>query len=518
MATNNVMDGEGALVGRDGKNYRVTNDVVPYAIAQRDADGNLPAGFGDITGVTAGDGLTGGGTTGTVTLAAGHGTANQVTGTNNAGTLVEQKTIAAGTNITVTHGVGTITIGSTAGGDTVNIQTLAASKTLVAGTDDVVQILNPDGAARTVTLQTTGSPTEGSRFEITNAAATDGAWYLNVYNGATFLCLVPRGARQEFIFNGTDWVGATNGVPTSDTQTPVTLGRAAKVGHTSSTAVGDSANAVLYAQNTALGASAAATGDSGTAVGYGATSSGSYSTAVGNGAVANDQHATTVGYGALAEYYATAIGTGSSARTRCTSVGGGAIITSGKADSVAVGYNSVVQESSAVAVGADAKCTQPYTTAIGRVALADRYGEESSSASITLLTTHRASAFNYKGQTTDATPAELLVRGVASQRLTLGTNHHGCTFTARIVAYDTTDQIARGWKLEGTIKRIADGTVSLCGTVTKTDTGTDGGNLATADVAATADDTNKALVLTVTGVAATTINWTARVETVEYHA
>jgi hypothetical protein len=87
-----------------------------------------------------------------------------------------------------------------------------------------------------------------------------------------------------------------------------------------------------------------------------------------------------------------------------------------------------------------------------------------------------------------------------------------------VVAYNTTDGTGKCWRVEGGIKRITDDTVSLIGTVTYTVTATDGGNMATADIVATADNTNKALAITVTGVAAKTIDWIVRLDSVEYRA
>ena len=81
---------------------------------------------GDITGVTAGTGLTGGGTSGAVTLdlstpvSVAHGGTGQTTYTNGqlligntTGNTLAKSTLTAGTNVTITNGTGTIEIAAT---------------------------------------------------------------------------------------------------------------------------------------------------------------------------------------------------------------------------------------------------------------------------------------------------------------------------------------------------------------------------------------------------------------------
>jgi hypothetical protein len=85
-------------------------------------------------------------------------------------------------------------------------------------------------------------------------------------------------------------------------------------------------------------------------------------------------------------------------------------------------------------------------------------------------------------------------------------------FSALIVARGTasTDDSA-GYKIEGCIERQTN-TVQFVGTPVVT---VFGENVAGWDCTATADDTNKALVITVTGAAVTTIRWVASVRLVK---
>lgn len=144
-----------------------------FAAAVAGTDYVVPSG--SITGTAAN-------ITGTVAVANGGtgltavGTANQVQGVNAAGTGLEYKTLTAGTNVTITHGAGTVTIAASGGGG--------------SGTVTSVGMTVPGG------LTVTGSPiTTSGTLAISTAlagivkagggnfsAATDGADY---YSSAT---------------------------------------------------------------------------------------------------------------------------------------------------------------------------------------------------------------------------------------------------------------------------------------------------------------------------------------------
>ena len=108
--------------------------------------------------------------------------------------------------------------------------------------------------------------------------------------------------------------------------------------------------------------------------------------------------------------------------------------------------------------------------------------------------------------TTNATPTELFTDG-SSARLSIATEK-AWVFTALIVGRrtDVSGETA-GYKIEGLIENIG-GTTTLTGSV-KTVFNEDDTNW---DVAATADDTNDALVITVTGAGSKTINWRASIK------
>lgn len=121
---------------------------------------------------------------------------------------------------------------------------------------------------------------------------------------------------------------------------------------------------------------------------------------------------------------------------------------------------------------------------------------------------------NFVGQTVNATPTELFVDGLAVPAYRLGLMDDSvmqCTFQG--VCLDMTNGAGtqtRGFTGAVTIQN-KNGTASLVGAAVVTPVGA-----GTATLAFTADNTNKALALTVTGVAATTLNWEIQVQIVEH--
>jgi len=120
-------------------------------------------------------------------------------------------------------------------------------------------------------------------------------------------------------------------------------------------------------------------------------------------------------------------------------------------------------------------------------------------------------------QTTDATPTVL-----ASNSSAVGTtnqvilpNNSAYTFQGTCIANVTAGGTTSGWKFEGVIKRGANAaSTALVAAVTPTVIAQDVGAV-TWVLAITADTTNGGIKVEVTGAAATTIRWVAKIETTE---
>lgn len=108
-------------------------------------------------------------------------------------------------------------------------------------------------------------------------------------------------------------------------------------------------------------------------------------------------------------------------------------------------------------------------------------------------------------QTTDATASELFLDGAAAR---MNIPSGGAWSFRALVTGKTAAGATAGHQIVGLIENIA-GTTAFVGVPVVTVLGED---VAAWDCTATADNANDALVVTVTGAAATTICWISRVE------
>ena len=207
--------------------------------------------------------------------------------------------------------------------------------------------------------------------------------------------------------------------------------------------------------------------------------------------------------------------TGSGATSMSTIGGGGtnkienvsaAAIIGGEGNSITAGgyYASILG-------GNNNKATNYYAVASGQYANASLVGQHSqASGRFAILGDAQTSVLTAWKTTTNATPSELFLNG-SSQRCTLSSDTTWA-FTVTVVARRTdADNESAAYKFEGCIDNNA-GTTSLVGSVTKTVLAED---TAAWDCDVTASDANDALTITVTGEAAKTIRWVARIELTE---
>jgi hypothetical protein len=234
-------------------------------------------------------------------------------------------------------------------------------------------------------------------------------------------------------------------------------------------AAGQSCNAsAQYA--IAMGNNSAASGANSVAIGQSNTASGANSVAIGQGCTASNTVAVAMGSGnTSAGYGSTSFGEGNAANASYT-----------------------------VATGNRAVCAL-----LGQIAHANGRFAASGDAQMSRLIA--------RNSTTDATKTTLFLDG-ASVRLVLPAS---TTWAATIyVNGRSTGGTDNAFYIrQCLIKRDGANNTALVGTVQTV--GTDIESNAAWDVEVTADDTNEALQIAVTGAAATTIRWVARVELVE---
>ena len=150
--------------------------------------------------------------------------------------------------------------------------------------------------------------------------------------------------------------------------------------------------------------------------------------------------------------------------------------------------------------------------ATGSGVLADKYGQSARAAGVSFVA--QWSTMQLSVATADATVTEMFLHGVASNRMTLVAS---TTWMAdlSVVARSASGTDNACFKRRCIIKRDAANNTALVSTVQTLDTDIASAGAAAWAVTVTADDTNEALKIEVTGAAATNIRWVAKVDLVE---
>jgi hypothetical protein len=449
------------------------------------------------------------------------------------GTGFTRTTLSAGSNVTITNGVGSITIAASSGASALTLSNKTAAYTVVAG--DLGTVINC--TANTFTVSLTAAATLGSGFN---------CWVWNTGTGVITIdpnaaetidgvstLVLRQGEGTQIVCNGTNW--ETGGKKTMRVYAENTTA-------TSTRPIASGSGGI------ALGSSATASGAQGLALGYNTTASSTAATALGQNSGQNGSQAVT-GSGAMALGGSYASGTDSIAAAigNNTSTygaqGTGSVALSGNAKatsnySIAIGYATTssglgsvalggygqtqATGSGSIAIGGGANVTGAVAAAQNSVAIGD---------SAYVPTTKGKYAFSSDGafvqggaqygvvvlrrQTTDATASVLSSDGLAASgtnQLVLP-NNSAYAFDATIVARQ---QAAGGtasaaWQITGLIRR--EGTAASTTLVASTTTVIS--NVPGWTIAVSADTTNGGLTVTATGAAATNIRWVATVQTTE---
>ena len=438
-------------------------------------------------------------------------------------------------------------LGLGGGGAEVNVESLAGDVELVPGTAKQAQYLNPNGANRTITLDT-DSVSEGDIFYIENTMTpASTSYYLEILPQAgTYITRLYPSAFGKFIYNGSAWedyetvlVDITMGYNAyslgidgvvigenayAGASNCVIIGSSARNGRTNAVSIGYGAGSAYGNGSVSVGAGASGYFNFDTAVGNNAnTDSGGNSVAIGRESNGGDG-ANSVAVGAYA----------SAEKGRCVTIGyqskggdtgGTAVGYYADAEAtyaVAMGYYSLGGATEGVAIGRSADAETAYSTVLGSYnhgglgyglvigshSHAERFGEQWTGADVE-LTANKAGRgqITWNGSTADATPTEMFIRGVASNRFTIIANS-AINFTIKVIARDSTSGDIASYNFYGAIKRDGSSNTALVGSLVKDIIAEEDTSW---DCAVTADDTNEALIVTVTGDASNTVKWSATV-------
>jgi hypothetical protein len=274
---------------------------------------------------------------------------------------------------------------------------------------------------------------------------------------------------------------------------------------TRSIALGDSyasgtdSFAAAIANNTS---SYGATATGSIAVGTIAKATGNYSVALGISNVANAQYGCAIGRSNTAGNYGTAIGGGSNACYGANSAvfgGESGYVASNKSYSLVLnGWDSHVNESYSVAIG-----TEAQSNTIGKLVYA--------SGKFAARGDAQGGMYILRADTTDATATVLTTNNstAGSTNQIVAASDTCITFDGTITAMQNGVQAYASWKIEGLLVNDG-GTTTLANSATTVIQ-----NLSSWGMALSADNTNNALAITVTGEAAHNIRWVANIRTTE---
>ena len=315
------------------------------------------------------------------------------------------------------------------------------------------------------------------------------------------------------------------------------LGKQASAGNEAiSIGLSSDANGV---ESIAIGQLAQATVDSTIAIGANTSVDGIGSIAIGTSAIADGSDSIVMGHLATATTFtdvvvigdgaasagndAVTLGSASGAGVQSIAIGS---LSSSGISGIAIGHGATADGADSVVIGPAANATTfTGVTVIGDTASATKngsiaLGSNSNTTRVNELAINSDSATDddfYRGSigilntTASVTPTELLCGGVAAERITIKADSI-FTFIAIINGRDNTTGNCCAYKFEGSIKRDALNATTLVGTPLKAILGED---LAGFDCNVTADDTNEALVFTVTAAAVNSTQWSGNVDFTE---
>ena len=371
-----------------------------------------------------------------------------------------------------------------------NVETLSAHKTLTIN-DKPIQILNPNGTTRNITLPTTGTP-NGFKFEIWNSGTFNSSAYLYVnsthkVDGKSTVVLRYDSSTSTYI---------------KDYMSNISIGESSDTNYGYGVGIG------YYARNNytggvGIGASADTNYNYGVGIGQAAGINRDYGVGVGAYAGSNREYGVGVGYSAASNYLY-GVGIGSEAMNNYNyGVGIGNLSYSNYNYGVGVGYSTT---SNSKGVG---------TVVIGAHTMAQRQNEFVTTG--TNNDTNKAQSiiqkFRNKALATAAGAFQEIFTDASSGRLTIlaSSIYH---FRIQVNAIEATGFKCKAWEITGAIKRNSASSTTMVGGLTATPTysitAEDSGST-NWDVKVTADDTNEALKIEVKHDSANNVTFSATV-------
>ena len=377
-------------------------------------------------------------------------------------------TLVAGTNISIT---------TNAGSDSITINNTASGLSGTGSVDNAVLRADGTGGA---TLQN-------------SAIVIDDLFTASPNNTVNFTCLKPTGGTTNV---GVSIVPKGTGAFTLAVPDGTTTGGNAR-----------GANAVDL-QTARTAATQIASGPYSFAAGYRATASGpdGGASAIGDNVTASGSRAFACGHNTVASgNFSFAANLGSQA------TGQNAVALGGGTANTGLAWAGVVESTGLLAIGEGTRAVRGIAVGVGTRSF--RSGEFAlSNGNFVFGGDVQRTVMTAFGQTTDATPKTLFLDN-STQRVSMAAQPVNtgriATFFVRVIGVKTDGtSVAEYWR-RVRIKNVS-GTTSLVGSVETI--GTDYEDNAATDIEITADNTNDALQITVTGIAAETWRWQAIIE------
>jgi hypothetical protein len=423
---------------------------------------------------------------------------------------------------TSTTGTGTITLGSAVSG----FQTFADAgitngQTVRYAIDDGANFEIGSGTYTSSGTTLTRSVTESSNSD--SAISLSGS--AEVFIAATVADLNPLYAANE---------SSPAAQPSATGANAIAIGDSAVASNQDSIAIGDGANSAAYfGVAIGWGASTTSNGSRGIAIGKSATTDGISSFAAGDSATITNTGTSAVALGtshaAGTDSFAAVISTNSSSygasggnsvaigpNAKCTgdgvAIGRAAQSTTNYAYSI--GFGSIASGNYSFSAGRDTTASARATVALGEASLANIQGKMSfASSKFAANGDAQGGQFILRSDTTDATAEAMTTSNSAASATNqiVAASDTCITFHGTVVAMQNGAQAHAGWEIKGMLVNDGGTTTLALGNVSDM-AATNASNWV---VALSADNTNNALKIQVTGEASHNIRWVANVQTSE---